>query len=91
LSPCCLARPDIAWKEDADDAMFRFKTVTFKNDAQLIKDIIQLFIEEASPLLNLTGFAPAFAFQPLSLNIFEQKSNGGNALGLSTDYGPLTS
>ncbi|KAN0098787.1 FAD-binding domain containing protein [Hyaloscypha variabilis] len=68
-----------------------FKTVTFKNDAQLIKDVIQLFIEEATPLLNLTGFAPAFAFQPLSLNIIEQMSkNGGNALGLSTDDGPLT-
>ncbi|KAE9373188.1 FAD-binding domain-containing protein [Stipitochalara longipes BDJ] len=68
-----------------------FKTVTFKNDAQLIKDVIQLFIDEATPLLNLTGFAPAFAFQPLSLNIIEQMSkNGGNALGLSVDEGPLT-
>jgi hypothetical protein len=54
--------------------------------------VIQIFIEEATPLLNLSGFAPAFAFQPLSLNIIEKMAkNGGNALGLSTDEGPLTS
>ncbi|KAH8747253.1 hypothetical protein BGZ57DRAFT_1011047 [Hyaloscypha finlandica] len=68
-----------------------FKTVTFKNDATLIKDVIQIFVDEAAPLLNISGFAPAFAFQPLSLNIIEKMSmNGGNALGLSTDEGPLT-
>jgi hypothetical protein len=74
------------------DESNRFKTVTFKNDATLIKDVIQIFVEEAAPLLNISGFAPAFAVQPLSLNIIEKMAmNGGNALGLSTDEGPLTS
>jgi hypothetical protein len=74
------------------DESNRFKTVTFKNDATLIKDVIQIFVDEAAPLLNISGFAPAFAFQPLSLNIIEKMSmNRGNTLGLSTDEGPLTS
>jgi hypothetical protein len=70
----------------------RFKTVTFKNDATLIKEVIQIFIEEAASIINVTGFAPAFAFQPISLNIIENMAkNGGNVLGLSDADGPLTS
>jgi hypothetical protein len=58
--------------------------VTFKNNATLIKEVIQIFIEEATSIMNVTGFAPAFAFQPLSLNIIENMAkNGGNVLGLS--------
>jgi hypothetical protein len=72
--------------------LHRFKTVTFKNDATLMKEVIQIFIEEATSILNVTGFAPAFAFQPLSLNIIENMAkNGGNVLGLSNADGPLTS
>ncbi len=76
----------------ADIDIYRFKTVTFKNNATLIKEVTQIFIEEATSILNVTGFAPAFAFQPLSLNIIENMSkNGGNVLGLSDVDGPLTS
>ncbi|RDW78453.1 hypothetical protein BP5796_06305 [Coleophoma crateriformis] len=69
----------------------RFKTVTFKNDPALIKQIIGYFIEEATSVLHIPGIAPAFAFQPLSLNIIaKMKKNGGNVLGLSGADGPLT-
>ncbi|RDW84692.1 hypothetical protein BP6252_02282 [Coleophoma cylindrospora] len=69
----------------------RFKTVTFKNDPALIKQIIGYFIEEATSVLHVPGIAPAFAFQPLSLNIIaKMMKNGGNVLGLSAADGPLT-
>jgi hypothetical protein len=64
-----------------------FRTFTFYNSAPLMKRIIALYTEEISPLLDLEidGFLPAFAFQPLSDNILARMSrNGGNALGLSS-------
>ncbi|KAL3423770.1 FAD binding domain-containing protein [Phlyctema vagabunda] len=68
-----------------------FKTVTFRDDASLIKEIISIFVEEAGSLLSVPGFAPAFAFQPLSLNILQHMSkNGGNVLGLADSTEPLT-
>ena len=43
-------------------------------------------------MLDVPGFAPACAFQPLSLNIIENmQKNGGNVLGLSSADGPLMS
>jgi hypothetical protein len=69
----------------------RFKTGTFKNDATLIKEIVNLFPEVLSPILNVPGLIPAVAFQPISLKIIEHMSkNGGNVLGL-TPKGPLMS
>ncbi len=66
--------------------------MTFKNDATLIKEVIQIFVEEANSVINVPGFAPAFAFQPISLNIIKNMAkNGGNVLGLSDADGPLTS
>jgi hypothetical protein len=57
-----------------------------------MKQVLQIFLQEASSLLNVSGFAPAFAFQPLSLNIIEKMTkNGGNVLGLDTNNGPLIS
>lgn len=68
------------------------KTVTFKNDPILIQQAIEIFVEEVTPLLNVEGFMPAVAFQPISLNILDaMKKNGGNALGLSEADGPLIS
>jgi hypothetical protein len=57
-----------------------------------MKGVVEIFVEEATSLLDVAGFAPAMAFQPFSLNIIENmKKNGGNVLGLSTTDGPLTS
>lgn len=72
--------------------MRRFKTVTFKNSALLIEEIIKIYKEEASSVIDAKDFLPAFAFQPISTNIIENMSkNGGNALGLTVDRGPLMS
>ncbi|KAF4637127.1 hypothetical protein G7Y89_g968 [Cudoniella acicularis] len=73
-------------------AFLSFKTVTFNNDATLIKEVIEIFVEEASAVLDVPGIIPAFAFQPISLNIIDKMTkNGGNVLGLSSSSGPLTS
>lgn len=70
----------------------RFKTVTFKSDPELIKNITAIFTEEASTVITVPGLAPFFAFQPLSDNIIEHmQKNGGNVLGLKASDGPLTS
>lgn len=67
-----------------------FRTVTFKNSAPLIKKITEIFVEEVNPILSIPGLIPAFAFQPISLNIIERMAqNGGNALGLTPEDGPL--
>jgi FAD/FMN-containing dehydrogenase len=67
-----------------------FRTVTFRNSAPLIKQIIAIFTEEVNPILSVPGLMPAFAFQPISLNTIEQMAHdGGNALGLAPDDGPL--
>lgn len=68
-----------------------FRTVTFKNDASLLKQIVNIFVEEVNAIIDVPGLVPAFAFQPISLNIIEQMSkNGGNALGITSEDGPLT-
>lgn len=69
-----------------------FRTVTFKNDPDLIKQVVDLFQQVTTPLLNVPGFFPAIAFQPISTNILQHmQKNGGNALGLTPDEPPLTS
>jgi hypothetical protein len=67
-----------------------FRTVTFKNSAALVKKITEVFVQEVTPILSVPGLIPAFAVQPISLNIIDRMAqNGGNALGLSSDDGPL--
>ncbi|KAM3072130.1 hypothetical protein ACMFMG_008590 [Clarireedia jacksonii] len=68
-----------------------WKTVTFKNDANLFKGVWAIFIEETKNILDVPGISPFMALQPLSLNIIEQMAkNGGNVLGLSAADGPLS-
>jgi hypothetical protein len=69
-----------------------FKTVTFKNNATLIAEIVKIFVEETNAILDVAGLTPALAFQPISNNIIQQMSkNSGNALGITADRGPLMS
>ncbi|KAH6682542.1 hypothetical protein B0J14DRAFT_555835 [Halenospora varia] len=64
--------------------------MTFKNDAELLQDIIEIFAEEFATILDIQVLMPALAFEPMSLNIIQHMtSNGGNILGISTDNGPL--
>lgn len=72
-----------------------WRTLTFKNGPgadTLMKAIFNIFIETSQPLLkaNISGFTPTMAFQPVSVNILAQmQKNGGNALGLTPEDGPL--
>lgn len=70
----------------------RFRTVTFKSSSALITELVKIYKEEASAILDVEGLLPAFAFQPISKNILENmQKDGGNALGLTPDRGPLMS
>lgn len=47
--------------------------------------------EEIAPLKAIAGWLPAAIFQPFSKGLLEKaQQNGGNALGITTDDGPLT-
>ncbi|TGO70711.1 hypothetical protein BELL_0679g00020 [Botrytis elliptica] len=70
---------------------YRWKTVTFKNNATLFKKIHDIFVEEANRVVEVPGIMQFMALQPLSLNIIEQmQKRGGNVLGLETEGGPLS-
>ncbi|KAI9761159.1 MAG: hypothetical protein M4579_001206 [Chaenotheca gracillima] len=72
----------------------RYTTATYKNSAKLQDKIISIFVAEfekvKDSITNTTGLAPVVAFQPISTAISSHFSrNGGNALGVSPDDGPL--
>lgn len=54
--------------------------------------IIEIYQEEVTSILDVQGIFPGNAFQPISKNIIEQmQKNGGNALGITANRGPLMS
>jgi len=68
-----------------------FWTLTFKNDAKLLSDIFQIWQTDIQPILNITSFLPALVFQPLTVPVIQKfAKNGGNALGITDEDGPLT-
>lgn len=57
-----------------------------------MKDILDIYTTDLEPILNIEGFLPSLVFQPLQLAVISNfKKNGGNALGISEDDGPLIS
>ena len=67
-------------------------TLTFKNDAKLLSDILDIWYQDIQPIINITSFLPALVFQPITLPVIDKFSkNGGNALGITEADGPLTS
>ncbi|KAK4553197.1 hypothetical protein LTR86_009727 [Recurvomyces mirabilis] len=67
--------------------------VTFKNDAGILEQAASMFADAVLPIyaMNLTGFAAASATQPVTSTIIaNMQKNGGNALGIEPDDGPLT-
>ena len=69
-----------------------FWTATFKNDAQLLVDILELWTADIQPILGIADFLPSLVFQPLTLPVIKNfAKNGGNALGITEADGPLTS
>jgi len=69
-----------------------FFTATFKNDATLLGDILDIWYADIQPIINITDFLPSLVFQPLTEPIIHNfAKNGGNALGIIDADGPLTS
>ncbi|KAI4167241.1 MAG: hypothetical protein LQ343_007377 [Gyalolechia ehrenbergii] len=69
---------------------FRYTTATFKNDAEIQRQIFDIFIEEMNSVKDLPGALPALVMQPISESVITHFSeNGGNALGLADAEGPL--
>lgn len=67
-----------------------FRTATFKNSAALQQEIYSIFLEEADPSFIAPDVVAYINFQPISKSfIANSKKNGGNALGLTVDDGPL--
>ena len=74
----------------------QFTTATYKNSAELMTKMFGIFQEEvdkaAPQIKNQEGFLPVLAFQPLTTPMSEKFArNGGNALGVRSDDGPLIS
>lgn len=70
----------------------RFWAITLKNDAEILSDIVNMWYEDIQPIINITSFLPALVFQPLTDPVIKNfNKNGGNALGITDEEGPLTS
>jgi hypothetical protein len=62
-----------------------------KNDVQLMADIQNIFEEEVANIITAANIVPALVFQPISTAMTSHfTTNGGNALGITAEDGPLT-
>lgn len=65
-------------------------TFTFKNSAELMDEIVAIYMEEVEKVKDAPGIVPSAVFQPITTGITKHfAKNGGNALGLD-GQGPLT-
>lgn len=65
-------------------------TFTFQNSAELMSEMVDIYIKEVEKIKDAKGVVPSFVLQPISKGTTEHFSkNGGNPLGLA-GQGPLT-
>ncbi|KAK8105211.1 hypothetical protein PG999_008570 [Apiospora kogelbergensis] len=58
-------------------------TMTVEPDRQLASDILEIWRQEVTPMVNFSDILPALQFQPQTPNIFQaMRRNGGNCVGL---------
>jgi len=70
-----------------------YGTFTYYPSMELEQRIIEILVEEVTPIKNITGFVPGVVLQPISRSAIQKmKKRGGNALGIaqSGEEGPLT-
>lgn len=82
----------LVFKEPYGSRKTWWGTTVATTSAPLFHDIVSLYEKWLSnhPAAGDTSFMPFLIFQPISQNIVEQmQKNGGNALGLKPDDGPL--
>lgn len=69
-----------------------FITATFRNDAQILGDVLEIYKATVDNILDIADFLPSLVYQPLQLAVIAKfAKNGGNALGIDASDGPLTS
>jgi hypothetical protein len=67
-----------------------FWTFTVHNDPHIMGELQSLFASMIPSIANATNVLPALAFQPISKQIISHfAKNGGNALGITEEDGPL--
>jgi len=69
-----------------------YETATIKVDANLIRDIIDIYISEMEPVRHMKGFGGGYVLQLITKDeISHMSKNGGNCLGLKVEDAPLMS
>lgn len=67
-----------------------YETATFKLDADLMKEITNIYMEETEKIRHLKGMISALPMQIITkAEIAHFQKNGGNCLGIDPDDGPL--
>ncbi len=68
-----------------------FNTATFKVNAAFLKEAMRIFFSEVEPARHVPGFGAAMSMQTIARDEIAQFTrNGGNALGIKEEDGPLT-
>ncbi|KOS16605.1 Bifunctional solanapyrone synthase [Escovopsis weberi] len=66
-----------------------FWTLTVQNDATLMSDIIDIYMQQVATVADANGLVPSISFQAITTDMTTHFAvNGGNALGLA-NQGPL--
>lgn len=64
--------------------------MTFKNDAKLLGDVLDIWYADIQLIINITSFLPSLVFQTVTDAVISNfAKNGGNALGITDADGPL--
>ena len=67
-----------------------YSTATFKNDNALQEEVLKILQSEIDPIVDTDGILPALVMQPITeAMITNFAKNGGNALGITAENGPL--
>lgn len=62
----------------------------FKNSRVLMSRTVDIFRDEIGAIQDVTEIVPSCVFQPVTVDIISHFSkNGGNALGITLEHGPL--
>ena len=67
-----------------------YATASMKVDAELMREIIKIFMSEVDPVRHLKGLQAALPIQTIAKDeIALHQKNGGNPIGLKEEDGPL--
>jgi len=67
-----------------------FWALMVQNSPTLMGDIVAIFMEETNNVIDAANIVPSISFQPIGTDMTSHFSkNGGNALGISVNGGPL--